>query len=42
MTLKSRIIPCLDVKDGLRRDARSAVGREDAQNAGMDAAERYI
>jgi imidazole glycerol phosphate synthase subunit HisF len=30
MTLKTRIIPCLDVKDGKRRPQRP--GREDAQN----------
>jgi imidazole glycerol phosphate synthase subunit HisF len=30
MTLKARIIPCLDVKDGQRRPQRLC--REDAQN----------
>lgn len=40
MTLKTRLFPCLDVKDGRARVARSALWREDAQTAKNDAAEK--
>lgn len=37
MTLKTRLIPCLDVKDGRSRVARSGRGREDTQTSKIDA-----
>ncbi len=41
MTLKTRIIPCLDVKDGRTSDARSTDKCEDAQNKKNDADRKF-